>query len=300
MYKTCFYHKFCSDGTASAWCVKHKLKKIKLIAINPSESEFNFKYINNLSIVFVDVCPSKESLIEICKKAKDVMILDHHITNNELISSLSDIENLKIIFDIDKAGCQIAWDYFHNSDYRPWFIDYIADKDLWKWELENSKLINTALHSLKHITINGLDNLFSKLDSKDEIINKELIPYAKIITKYEEDLVTKSINNSRKVVMSMLDSEITYNIWLGSIASHLRSELGNSLSLTKFEDGTIPDFSAIWSYDFNNDEWYISLRGISNDFDLSQIAKSFNGGGHKKAAGFRLNGDINLQSIFKI
>ena len=297
MFDTCFYHKCCSDGTASAWCVKQKIENVHLIAINPADTNIDFKYINNKSVIFVDVCADKQILIKICEKAKDVIILDHHKTNKSLIDSLSHIDNLKIIFDIDKAGCQIAWDYFNEGIIRPWFIDYIADRDLWKWELENSKLITSALYSLKYITIDGLNNLFSNLDKQDEIINQELIPYAKVIEKYENELIEKSVNSATEVEMIRNDSDIKYTIWLGTITSHLRSELGNQLSLTKFKNGKAPDFSAIWNYDYESDEWYISLRGVNDKFDLSEIAKSFGGGGHKKAAGFKIKG--KLQSVFK-
>ena len=297
MFNTCFYHKCCSDGTASAWCVKQKIENVHLIAINPADKNIDFKYINNKSVIFVDVCADKQVLIKICQKAKEVVILDHHKTNKSLIDYLSNIIILKIIFNIDKAGCQIAWDYFNEGISRPWFIDYIADRDLWKWELENSKLITTALYSLKYITIDGLNNLFSNLDKQDEIINQELIPYAKVIEKYENELIEKSVNSATEVEMIRNNSDIKYTIWLGTITSHLRSELGNKLSLTKFKNGKSPDFSAIWNYDYESDEWYISLRGVNDKFDLSEIAKSFGGGGHKKAAGFKIKG--KLQSVFK-
>lgn len=40
-----------------------------------------------------------------------------------------------------------------------------------------------------------------------------------------------------------------------------------------------------------------SLRTTSNNFDVSQIAKTFNGGGHKKASGFTVDGSID--DVFK-
>ena len=52
---------------------------------------------------------------------------------------------------MNRSGCQIVWDEFMTtpvlgiSKPRPKFIDYIADGDLWKWELPDGKLIYNIL-----------------------------------------------------------------------------------------------------------------------------------------------------------
>jgi len=46
---------------------------------------------------------------------------------------------------------------------------------------------------------------------------------------------------------------------------------------------------AIFLYEIGQDEYKISLRA-SGDVDVSKVAEYFGGGGHKKAAGFTLQG----------
>ena len=65
----------------------------------------------------------------------------------------------------------------------------------------------------------------------------------------------------------------------------------------KFDDNSEPDFSIMWRYNFINDEWYISMRGV-NELDLSAIAKDFGGGGHPKACGFTIPKGENLYTYF--
>ncbi len=57
------------------------------------------------------------------------------------------------------------------------------------------------------------------------------------------------------------------------------AQIGLSLATVKL---------SIFVYEIKNEMFKISLRS-KNDLDCSQIAKKFNGGGHKKAAGFTAN-----------
>jgi len=59
------------------------------------------------------------------------------------------------------------------------------------------------------------------------------------------------------------------------------SELGHKLAA---ESGT---FGAIYCYDGQTKLWFYSLRSIDN-FDVSEIAKAYGGGGHPRASGFSI------------
>lgn len=66
-------------------------------------------------------------------------------------------------------------------------------------------------------------------------------------------------------------------------------------------DYVLPDFVAIWTYNFVNDETKVSLRSVG-DMDVSEIASKYGGGGHKNAAGFTLKGKHGetLKSVFTV
>ena len=76
-------------------------------------------------------------------------------------------------------------------------------------------------------------------------------------------------------------------------ASHWMSEIGARLSPDC-------DFAMIWYYDHEDRINKVSLRSFHDHVDVSEIAKQFGGGGHKKAAGFTLPGDAQVDEIFDI
>ena len=58
------------------------------------------------------------------------------------------------------------------------------------------------------------------------------------------------------------------------------------------------DVAMIWYYDHADRLIKVSLRSFHDTVDVSEVAKKFGGGGHKKAAGFTLPGDANVDDIF--
>ena len=296
-FDTIIYHSPCSDGTASLWAAEHFKKIDEKIPCKAGYSP-DCNLINK-NILFVDLCPKIEYLQKLSKNNNNIVILDHHksayemIMNSEIINSL---ENIYTIFDMNRAGCQITWDYFFPELDRPYFIDYIADRDLWEWKLEDSKEINAALFESNIIDHSNLDKLTDLLIDSEEK-KKKLISDGKIIVrsnKREVDIATLfSIESTFKIE----DKE--FRIWLGgNISPGLRSDLGNNLLSKKFKDETLPDFSATWQYEPYKDEWWISLRGNENSPDLSEIAFKLGGGGHKLASGFTIKSKNGLKKNF--
>ena len=74
-------------------------------------------------------------------------------------------------------------------------------------------------------------------------------------------------------------------------ASHWMSEIGAKLSPEC-------DFATIWYYDHDIKRTKVSLRSFHDHIDVSEIAKDFQGGGHKKAAGFTLPKSKHIDDIF--
>jgi nanoRNase/pAp phosphatase (c-di-AMP/oligoRNAs hydrolase) len=58
------------------------------------------------------------------------------------------------------------------------------------------------------------------------------------------------------------------------------------------------DFAVIWYYDHDARQVKISLRAHHDDSDVSEVAKRWGGGGHRKAAGFVLVPGESIESIF--
>ena len=214
--------------------------------------------------------------------------------NNKI---LSNIPNLLIEFDMNRSGCQMAWDYFFDKQPRPFFIDYMGDRDLWTWKLPGSREINTALWELNYIDSRDLTKLTELLDKPNEKL-AYLESVGKIIETGNKREIDIGVSNAIEAKMNCLNQN--YRIWLGgNVNPALRSEFGNVLCLKPFKDGSVPDFSACWQYDPKSDEWWISLRGVeSKSPDLSIITSSLGGGGHKLASGFTIKSPNGLKKVF--
>lgn len=294
------YHLPCSDGTAALWSACHYKDIPKKIGIRAgTDPEFKF---NNKNILFTDICPSLEFIVNTSDIAKNIVIIDHHKSAQDMYNKnkniLDTIKNINIVFDMNKSGCQLTWDYFFPTQSRPWFIDYIGDRDLWKWELHNSKEINTALYELNYIDNRDLSKLTNLLDNHEDKLN-ELFIQGKLISQLHKKELDNAVYKAIQANLKINDK--IYKLWLGgNITMSLRSELGNLLSVKKFNDGTKPDFAAIWVYEPKLNEWWISLRGCDDSPDLSNIATHFGGGGHSKASGFSIKNNNTLKDIFII
>jgi uncharacterized protein len=325
-FDTCYYHRGCSDGTCAAWVVRRQYPDIRFIGIQPDSNirislktgklKEDIKEITyaGKEVIFVDVCPQDKLLEKMSRLAKRIVILDHHKTNRDIIENFDtykSVAEMETIFDMSRAGCQLAWDYIYNtcesSLFKPyerlWFVDYIADRDLWTWKMENSKFINSALFELGYSrSFDGFDELYSK---EIEVIDNELLPFAKAVDIKNKNTLKKCTYNAKWCRMNV--NGTFYNVWAVSTYD-LLSEVGNHLSTyphknnygtkDKEETETLPDFVVIWRYNFEGNEWWISLRASAeSNIDVSSIAKQMDlsGGGHPKAAGFTFKSNTNRQ-----
>jgi oligoribonuclease NrnB/cAMP/cGMP phosphodiesterase (DHH superfamily) len=294
------YHEYCSDGTASAWIVKRHNPYAQLINCKAGQNpNLNMENIKSSNIIFVDICPSVDYLLTLCNIANKVVILDHHISAYRNIEEIENKpENLFTLFDMNRSGCMITWDFFNSGLTRPWFIDYIGDRDLWKWELPNSKNINTALFEEKHITFNGLNILYDRYVTKEQInkLIEDMNERGNQINKFRNELIEKE---TKKAIHCTFQFEETlYNVWLYNGPEDLRSDIGNALMQINFKNGLKPDFSINWRYDVKTHEFWLSMRGEEWSPDLSVICRKYNGGGHPKASGCSMSGNIELRSVF--
>lgn len=291
------YHDNCNDGICSLWCAYHYNNKFTQIGIGAGK-DLDLKTYNmkDKIIIFTDVCPSIESLIELSSIAKHITVIDHHETNlrKSEDTRLNSIPNIKMIFDMKRSACMMTWDYFFEGEKRPWFIEHVGDRDIWAQKLKYNTEIIKAIDFFDFINAKHLDRL-DKLYEYDKDTLKKLIKFGKKII-----LITnKILNDESKYAKeaTMVVNKKKYRIWVGTIKSDLVSDFGNLLSTKKFNDNTNPDFVLVWNYIPTSDSWSISLRGSDNSPNLSKIAEVFGGGGHPKASGFKLKDGINLRSI---
>jgi oligoribonuclease NrnB/cAMP/cGMP phosphodiesterase (DHH superfamily) len=280
----------CPDGLASAWCFRQAgiLEDDKFHAARFNEIPPNTKGKN---VVLVDFSYSKDIIEEMLKTALSIRVLDHHRSANQLLEIKQN--NFSIILDMDRSGAQIAWDELFPGQSRPWFIDDIGDRDLWRWSIPDSKLSTRAMFGLGYYSnLKKFNELYGK--NRDKFVND-----GNILDKDDERNYSMICKHAIDCICNAQDESGLY--WRVRVVEcdHTKaSEVGNRL----VKDNRC-DFSAMFRYEIVRDEWHVSLRAnVSSDIDLTEIVKHLgNGGGHAKAAGMTIFGKSgkNILSIFK-
>ena len=291
IYDSIIYHSPCSDGLASAWIIKYYISlEAELIQCYAGKApKYDVTYFANKNVIFVDIYPPNDYLIELSKVAKYICILDHHETNYTNYFSIEKElgQNVEVHFDNTRSGCMITWDHFCQGKERPWFINYIGDRDLWTWKLENSVEINNALYTDDHITFEGLPKLLTK--NIDEFIER-----GKYLTEHKNKLIDANIKNY--TVASSYDGYYIY-VYTGRV--DISSDVGNKLMTIPIDKiNKLPDFTVYWRYDAVSKKYWLSLRSNDNSTDVSKICQKYGGGGHRNASGCSISGDIILEELF--
>ncbi len=263
------YHQACSDGFAAAWAAYHYRKKNNLdITLFPAKHGDSPPYAEakDRDLILVDFCYPKEELEQLIKVAGHVMVLDHHKTN----AFLQDFQGPKsrIVFDLNRSGAGIAWDTLHRTPLptpRPWIIDYVEDRDLWRFKLPHSKAVNAFLHTL--------DFTIEAWDAASQVTKEDAVVAGTTILAYQE----KEINKHLKWAY---ETELAGHKVLAVNATVYNSELANRLS-----EGRA--FGVAWSMTEDGRYRYsLRNRGEKDQVDVTTIAALFGGGGHATASGF--------------
>jgi oligoribonuclease NrnB/cAMP/cGMP phosphodiesterase (DHH superfamily) len=269
------YHGNCSDGTAAAWAVWSKF--------GDSVSYYEAHYggplpdIYKKNVVFLDFCPKRDVLKVLCQYAETVTVLDHHK------SALDDIWDLPgTISDLDiskstvyNSGAMIAWRTYHPTKKPPLLTQYVQDRDLWRFELENSQEINTALYSYPRDMI-MYDELNKRLSTKKG--RNELVKEGSAIIRYKTDIIDSIIKASARVV-EFEGFSVPFIDCPGMLVSDLGSEM---LS------GNRGEWPFVLMYHDTDKGRSFSLRA-RGQVDVSELAFKHGGGGHPNAAGFRVD-----------
>ena len=295
MSRICFYHKSCSDGIASSWCFQKKYPNALLIAIVPQDNNIDIKKLKDKKVYFVDVCTNEQNLIKIIKIAKKITIMDHHEIYQNIFDNIKTVfadehkmlKKIHITFDKTRAACQIVWNTYFK-DPAPLFIDYIADRDLWKFKLPHSKDVNNAMFNLGKINHRSLTELETLTPEEFRtVIKDEYIPFSKIKKQLDDISLSFGIKNAQPCI---INTKIPYKGWIiSNVNPTLKSELGNILVNKTLPDGSKPAFAVLYQYSIKHKEWWLSFRG-NGTLNLSKLCKEIdpNGGGHPDAAGLTL------------
>jgi oligoribonuclease NrnB/cAMP/cGMP phosphodiesterase (DHH superfamily) len=264
------YHANCSDGFGAAYSAWKLLgDRAEYYAAKHGDPPPDVKGKN---VVVLDFSYDNATTKRLAKEAKGFLIIDHH---KSAMVELHDVACTH--FDMNHSGAMLAWKFFHPGKDSPRMIKHIEDRDLWKWEIPYSKEFAAAFDMVPF----EFDE-FVKFE--DDSAVDDAIKRGSYILAYSKTVISK-ISKSAK------HRQLGGNDVLVVNSPHWVSEIGASLSPKC-------DFALIWHHDHTTCQVKVSLRAHHDDADVSEIAKQFGGGGHRKAAGFILPPNVSIETIF--
>lgn len=263
----CIYHGNCPDGFASAWVVRKALgdKVVFFEGIHQNQPPD----VTDMDVLLVDFSYKKVILEKMLNYASSITILDHHVSAKNDLQMLLDKDQIEGVFDINKSGAMITWEWFYPDEDAPKLIEHIQDRDLWQFQLTDTRDITTGLSSYPYDF--DLWDKFMSYKSSELLALKT--DGAAIERKLQRDIRELISTGVRRMVIA------GYNVPVLNVSSAYISDAGNLLAKDEA-------FSACyWDH---ADGRSFSLRSSVDGIDVSKVALVYGGGGHEKAAGFTI------------
>jgi oligoribonuclease NrnB/cAMP/cGMP phosphodiesterase (DHH superfamily) len=264
------YHANCSDGFGARFAAE--------LLLGARATYFAAKYgepppnVSGKNVVIVDFSYDNVTTKRMIEEANTLIILDHHRT---ALVELSDIPNVR--FDMDKSGAILSWEFFHPGQQPPRFLEYIQDRDLWRWKLPCSKEFASVFDMVDFSYEEYEKFLIDSVVDETQERGAHIIAYSKtVISKIAKGAASRRIDRQHVLVVN---------------SPHWISEIGAALALHA-------DYALVWYWDHSTNQVRGSLRAHHEHSDVSEVAKKWGGGGHRKAAGFSLPPGVGIETIF--
>ena len=266
------YHGGCRDGFCAAWVMYLVIgDSADYLAVNHGEPPPDLTSYTNVYIVdFSYPRPVMEAMLA---EGRNVHVLDHHKTAEEALRGLPGV-----VFDVNRSGAGLAWDYLTDGhgetgkSPRPLLVDYVEDRDLWRFKLDDSKAVNAWIGTLKYD--------FGEWDRASHMLGgvggqRYAAEMGKLLLDKVAQYVAEVRRNER---MIFFPSPVECHVPIVNAPHPDISELLHAMCQEH-------PFSVGWSQRADG-KFVYSLRSREDAVDVSVIAKHYGGGGHAHAAGF--------------
>lgn len=257
------YHADCYDGFGAAWAAWRALKDNGIYL--PCRYGDPLPELPDGAVVaMVDISWPRATLEALATRCH-LDVLDHHKT------ARADLEGLQFAtFAEDKSGAVLAWEWWHQYKMLPKLLAYVQDRDLWRFELPRSREVAAWMRSYP------MD--FEQWNYLSERIARdfgEVIAEGCVILRFQGQQVEAMCQHARvQYVGGFFVPVANATVFFSEVGERLCELYPNAPFAVYYLDRA--DGTRQWG-----------LRSRVG-FDVSQVAKSYGGGGHTAAAGFVL------------
>jgi phosphoesterase RecJ-like protein len=204
------------------------------------------------------------------ESAAHTVCIDHHVSNQAFAE-------VNYIFPDASSTCELVFELLEEDGITKkiaecLYTGIVHDTGVFQYSCASSKTMNVA-----------------------GVLMDKGIDYNRIV---DETFHTKTYNQNRVMGKALLDSRLFLDgrVIVSAISQETMKEFD---VLPKHMDGIVNQLRvtkdveiAVFLYE-NDDHTYKASFRVNGDFDVSELAMHFGGGGHVKAAGCTISGDID-------
>jgi oligoribonuclease NrnB/cAMP/cGMP phosphodiesterase (DHH superfamily) len=326
------YHGNCADGFGAAWTLWKYFKGEA--DFYPGVYQRKPPSVKDRFVIFVDFSYKRPVLQQMANEACSILVLDHHKTAaadlepdplddffavpkgtswTEFSAELQEwgpaSKGVYSLFDMQRSGAGLTWDFFNPGKPRPTIINHIEDRDLWRFKLVNTREIQATMFSLPYDfevwddTINEVEenrNALNRLIDSGEAIErkaqKDIAELIEVVTRpmrfsvpedlvqdYEQPRITVPMANLPYTLTSDAGHLLCERNWYGMTPESEAEYLKNGGDARNHGGYHHLFAGCYWD---KPDGRCFSLRSQENGADVGEIAKLYGGGGHARASGF--------------
>ncbi len=263
------YHGDCLDGFSAAYAAWKKFgDDARYIPLERGGALP--EGLDDRDLYFLDFTYERKDMDHFVRIARSVTVLDHHSGVREVTEAMP-----QFVFDNNRSGAVIAWNYFHPDVPVPSLLSHIQDDDIFTYALEDTRAIICYL-SVQEFTFSSWDKMVALLENPDT--RETFLRTARIYAEYFELLAALAVEKAKLISFE------GYECYFATAHPFkpMKSLVGNLLAKKK---GPIALVVSAHPCGFG-----VSIRG-DGSVDVSHIAQKYGGNGHKNSSGFLIPAD---------
>ena len=278
------YHAHCNDGYMSAWIIAHSYmtaggakhmrpSHISLIPWSYGDGESALlDELNSFGAVYVvDMSLAVTTMRSLTEIVGRVFWVDHHASAEHLVPEYKAL-GLSFVFDKSHSACELTRIMMGlNGQQIELASMLIEDRDLWKFEHDDTKAFHAGLCAINKTYSTWCDAIYGG-DGCSDIINNGRVILASV-----NNRVAQYRSLQRRVDIYIDGQHVRALAVNGDML--IRSELGQDM-LDQHAD--IDVAIVFWR---GPEGWHISIRSDNTSLvSARQVAEFLGGGGHERAA----------------
>lgn len=267
-----FYHGSCPDGFGGAYAAWKKFgDAAEYIPLTRGGDPL--PDVTGRDVYFIDFILPQEEMDAVVAQAARLVALDHHAGVRHITESMPEF-----VFDNDKSGATIAWDYFHPTTPAPRLFSFLEDDDLFRYALPDTRAVITYL-AAQPFSFDAWGALAQTLE--DDASREQFLSKTRTYAEYFEILAQLAAHTAKRVLFE------GYEVSFANAHPFkpMKSLVGNILAR---EHGPFALVVSAHPKGFG-----VSIRG-DGSIDVAAIAQKYGGNGHFSSAGFLVAADAPL------